>query len=87
MAIVLQGSVSPPVCRIGPAQWSSHKLKQSVPQVDLNTVDFHHYLPIFFDGIREKQEPHRFLAVQACAGLAWGRVRDRVRVRVRARLP
>jgi hypothetical protein len=33
-------------------------------QVDLGTLDFHHYLPIFFDGIREKQEPHRFLAVQ-----------------------
>jgi len=43
-----------------------------VSQVDLNTVDFHHYLPIFFDGIREKQEPHRFLAVQAKPRTRWG---------------
>jgi len=24
----------------------------------------HHYLPIFFDGLREKEDPYRFLAVQ-----------------------
>lgn len=38
-------------------------------QVDLETVDFHHLLPIFMDGIREVQEPHRFLAVQGTADL------------------
>ena len=27
-------------------------------------LDYHHYLPIFFDGIREKEEPYRFLAVK-----------------------
>lgn len=27
-------------------------------------LDYHHYLPIFFDGLREKQDPYRFLAVQ-----------------------
>lgn len=27
-------------------------------------LDFHHYLPKFFDGIREKQDPYRFLAIQ-----------------------
>jgi Parkin co-regulated protein len=27
-------------------------------------LDYHHYLPIFFEGIREKQDPYRFLAVQ-----------------------
>jgi len=27
-------------------------------------LDYHHYLPIFFDGLREKEEPYRFLAVQ-----------------------
>jgi hypothetical protein len=26
-------------------------------------LDYHHYLPIFFDGIREKIDPYRFLAV------------------------
>lgn len=32
--------------------------------VDLEHLDFHHYLPIFFDGLREKQDPYRFLAIQ-----------------------
>ena len=27
-------------------------------------LDYHHYLPIFFEGIREKQDPYRFLSVQ-----------------------
>ena len=27
-------------------------------------LDFHYYLPKFFDGIREKEEPYRFIAVQ-----------------------
>jgi hypothetical protein len=26
-------------------------------------LDYHHYLPIFFDGLREKIDPYRFLAV------------------------
>merc|ERR1719482_2352941 len=33
-------------------------------KVDLDKLDYHHYLPIFFDGVREKEEPYRFLAVQ-----------------------
>lgn len=33
-------------------------------QVDIEKLDYHHYLPIFFDGIRETQEPYRFLAVK-----------------------
>ena len=28
------------------------------------SLDYHHYLPIFFEGIREKQDPYRFLSVQ-----------------------
>jgi hypothetical protein len=27
-------------------------------------IDYHHLLPIFFDGLREKEEPYRCLAVQ-----------------------
>ena len=27
-------------------------------------LDYHYYLPKFFDGIREKEEPYRFIAVQ-----------------------
>jgi hypothetical protein len=26
-------------------------------------LDYHHYLPIFFDGLREKLDPYRFLAI------------------------
>ncbi len=33
-------------------------------KVDVMQLDYHHYLPIFFEGIREKQEPYRFLSVQ-----------------------
>mmetsp|Transcript_42157 Transcript_42157/g.134806 ORF Transcript_42157/g.134806 Transcript_42157/m.134806 type:complete len:306 (-) Transcript_42157:94-1011(-) len=33
-------------------------------KVDVDKLDYHHYLPIFFDGIREKEEPFRFLAVK-----------------------
>lgn len=32
-------------------------------KVDIDKLDYHHYLPIFFDGIREKEDPYRFLAV------------------------
>merc|ERR1719217_1155437 len=33
-------------------------------KVEIDKLDYHHYLPIFFDGIREKEDPYRFLAVQ-----------------------
>jgi len=33
-------------------------------KVDAEKLDFHHYLPIFFDGIREMEDPYRFFAVQ-----------------------
>lgn len=48
-------------------------------KVDIAKLDYHHYLPIFFDGVRETQEPYRpaifksplrrfsrFLAVRGC---------------------
>eukprot|EP00357_Protocruzia_adherens_P036187 CAMPEP_0114989784 /NCGR_PEP_ID=MMETSP0216-20121206/10394_1 /TAXON_ID=223996 /ORGANISM="Protocruzia adherens, Strain Boccale" /LENGTH=244 /DNA_ID=CAMNT_0002352809 /DNA_START=108 /DNA_END=842 /DNA_ORIENTATION=+ len=31
-------------------------------KVDIEMLDYHHYLPIFFDGLRETEEPYRFLA-------------------------
>merc|ERR1711957_661648 len=34
-------------------------------KVDVGKLDYHHYLPIFFDGLREKEDPYRFMAVQA----------------------
>jgi len=33
-------------------------------KVDIEKLDYHHYLPIFFDGIREREDPYRFLAVE-----------------------
>ena len=33
-------------------------------KVDVMQLDYHHYLPIFFEGIREKQDPYRFLSIQ-----------------------
>jgi len=35
-------------------------------KVDIEKLDYHHYLPIFFDGLREKDDPYRFLAVEGC---------------------
>ena len=32
--------------------------------MEVEKLDYHHYLPTFFDGLREKEEPYRFLAVQ-----------------------
>ena len=42
---------------------SGCKLKWT-KDVDLTQIDYHHYLPIFFEGLREKTDPYRFLAVQ-----------------------
>merc|ERR1712118_375818 len=33
-------------------------------KVDIEKLDYHHYLPIFFDGVREKEDPYRFLSIQ-----------------------
>lgn len=33
-------------------------------KVEREKLDYHHYLPIFFDGAREQEDPYRFLAVQ-----------------------
>ena len=33
-------------------------------KVEIQQLDYHHYLPIFFEGVREKMDPYRFLAVQ-----------------------
>jgi hypothetical protein len=33
-------------------------------KVGIEKLDFHHYLPIFFDGLREVEEPYAFLATQ-----------------------
>jgi len=48
----------------------AHKSKNSIDwKVDKTKLDYHHYLPIFFDGLREKEEPYKFLALQGCYDL------------------
>ena len=41
---------------------TKNEISWKVERVD--ALDFHHYLPIFWDGVREKEEPYRFLAVK-----------------------
>lgn len=38
-------------------------------KVDIEKLDYHHYLPIFFDGLRELEEPYKFLAHQGTRDL------------------
>ena len=38
-------------------------------KVDEAKLDLHHYLPIFFDGLREMEEPYKFIASQGCYDL------------------
>ena len=33
-------------------------------KVEIQKLDFHHYLPIFFDGLREIEPPYAFVAEQ-----------------------
>jgi len=33
-------------------------------KVEIQKLDFHHYLPIFFDGLREQEMPYSFVAEQ-----------------------
>ncbi|KAG0566997.1 hypothetical protein M758_7G097000 [Ceratodon purpureus] len=38
-------------------------------KVELAKVDYHYFLPLFFDGIREKEDPYRFIAVKGIEDL------------------
>lgn len=38
-------------------------------RVNINTLDYHYFLPIFFDGLRELEEPFCFVALQGCYDL------------------
>ena len=38
-------------------------------KVDLETLDYHHYLPLFVSGLREEEEPYRFLAEEGSLNL------------------
>lgn len=50
-------------------------------KVDVQKLDFHHYLPIFFDGLREVEQPYAFLAEQGVYDMmssGWQKVVPRV---------
>ncbi|OQS02976.1 hypothetical protein THRCLA_04709 [Thraustotheca clavata] len=38
-------------------------------QVDITTLDYTHYLPLFFEGLRELDEPYKFLALNGTLDL------------------
>eukprot|EP00698_Gefionella_okellyi_P003104 TRINITY_DN12901_c0_g1_i1.p1 TRINITY_DN12901_c0_g1~~TRINITY_DN12901_c0_g1_i1.p1 ORF type:complete len:213 (-),score=31.21 TRINITY_DN12901_c0_g1_i1:54-692(-) len=38
-------------------------------KVEIEKLDYHHYLPIFFDGLREKREPFKFLAREGVSNM------------------
>jgi len=38
-------------------------------KVPLDKIDYHHYLPLFFEGLRETTHPYEFLARQGCHDL------------------
>jgi hypothetical protein len=43
----------------------SHGAKRKLAwKVDIGKLDYHHYLPLFFEGLRELEEPYTFIAFQ-----------------------
>jgi len=38
-------------------------------KVEIEKLDYHHYLPIFFDGLKEVEEPYKFLAREGVSNL------------------
>jgi hypothetical protein len=38
------------------------KVLWKIEDHDLQILDYYHYLPIFFDGLRETADPYKFLA-------------------------
>ncbi|CAJ1073422.1 parkin coregulated gene protein isoform X2 [Xyrichtys novacula] len=38
-------------------------------KVDIGTLDYQHFLPLFFDGLSETAHPYAFLARQGCHDL------------------
>ncbi|RNF11467.1 hypothetical protein TraAM80_00913 [Trypanosoma rangeli] len=68
--------------KIPPTEFRSHYERGDLPlsiqqaatrsllwRVNVATLDYHYFLPIFFDGLRELEEPFRFVATQGCYDL------------------
>ncbi len=47
----------------------AHEQEADDIQVDLEKIDYHHYLPLFFDGLCETEHPYEFFAVQGVKDL------------------
>ena len=47
----------------------SGAVRHIVWKVDIGLLDLHHYLPVFFEGLRETQDPMSFLADKGCDDL------------------
>ncbi len=44
------------------------------PENEIHKINYNHYLPLFFDGIKEKEEPYRTFAIEgACKLLELGK--------------
>ncbi|KAG8348265.1 putative Parkin co regulated protein [Trypanosoma vivax] len=67
---------------IQPTEFRNHYVRGDLPltiqqaasrslswRVDVVSLDYHHYLPIFFDGLRELEDPFCFVALQGCYDL------------------
>jgi len=46
-----------------------HSVQKVQWKVEIHKLDYHHYLPIFFDGLREQEHPYRFLAYEGTKDL------------------
>ena len=47
-------------------------------KIEIEKLDLHHYLPIFFDGLREVEVPYSFLAEQVKTRITTGLLVDRI---------
>merc|ERR1711934_1211785 len=46
-----------------------HSVQKVQWKVEIHKLDYHHYLPIFFDGLREEEHPYQFLAYEGTKDL------------------
>jgi len=47
----------------------SGAVRKIVWKCEPECLDYHLYLPIFFEGLRETEDPYKFLAVNGCEEL------------------
>jgi len=55
--------------------------------VEIKDLEFSHYLPAFFDGLREEEEPYRFVASEGVTNMLEHGPPDKVRARSRRGAP